>query len=183
MSQDMISHICSHGTTSSRAKKIKELGFLKGHGRAGKGIYFWKESPFFIYLAVGWYKYMVGEYDKYSKDKDRTCSVLVAELQAKQDEILDLENDKLKEMITDLYCKFRIDFNDRNQISLLYELFIEEIEKELGTVFKILVIKTAPPKIDYCENYPLPVIGAPQCCVARNTDCIKLIGEEKWKIS
>jgi len=55
---NMVTFNGSHGTSDFRARRIEAQGFIPGKGRAGTGVYFWKQGRYSVDLAIGWYKYL-----------------------------------------------------------------------------------------------------------------------------
>jgi hypothetical protein len=163
----------SHGTSKSRAEKINKQGFILGTGRAGSGIYFWHKSHHYIPLAKGWYSQCCDKH-LYDTDENKGCVVIVVELQAPEDAILDMENPEMKDRIAALAEARKIDATKFRRISALYDFFIKRMEVELKSTFAILLIRVAPPDRAYYPEYPISIIGAPLCCVARNNGCITI---------
>jgi len=161
----------SHGTSKSRAEKIDKQGFIPGLGRAGSGIYFWHKSHHYIPLAKGWYNQCYNKH-LYDADDNKSCVVIIVQLQAGEDEVLDMENHDMKDRIAALAEVRKIDATNFRRISALYDLFIKRMEDELESTFAILLIRVAPPDRTYYPEYPLNIVGAPLCCVARNKECI-----------
>ncbi len=163
----------SHGTSKSRAEKITKQGFIPGLGRAGSGIYFWHKSRYFITLAKKWH-YQCSNKHHYDNDENKSCVVIIVELQADEDAILDMENPDMKDRIAELAEVKQIPLKNRHKIAALHDLFIKRMESALKTTFAIILIRVAPPDRVYYPEYPIDIMGAPLCCVARNNDCVTI---------
>lgn len=158
----------SHGTSLKRYRKILDSGFSLGSGRAGSGIYFWVESPLYLELAKAWFRYAKSK-GEYNPEIDPECIVIIAEVKASGTEYLDLEDIKFKNLIYELGLEQNVDFDNVRDVARLYNLFISRMEQAAGCRIKMLTVRVAPPP-DY--KYPIKVIGAPLCCVARTQDCV-----------
>jgi hypothetical protein len=159
-----------HGTSLSRSQKIREKGFLTSVGRVGPGIYFWMDGAYARTLAIGWYRQSLAE-NRYKDDKSVECVLIYVTLAAEDNEVLDLENRTISEKLGKLSLEKKVKPNERNKQKYLVGFFISELEKEMNIKFKIVLVKVAAPKEQYCD-YPTRFMGAPLCCVARNSDCI-----------
>ncbi len=163
----------SHGTTATRAISIQKYGWRTGTGRAGTGIYFWKECDHFIELAVGWYKRELAE-KKYKNDNQQECKVIVADFEANDDEVLDLDNRELKNKVYKLAKEKKMSYSNNREIAKVYNLFITELEGEMKTNFKVITMEVSPPGSEYCD-YPSPLLGPPICYSVRHAGCINII--------
>ncbi len=63
--------------------------------------------------------------------------------------------------------------------SLLYDLYISEVEKSLGKKISITHVKVPFPK-GYEKMLPMDITGQPSCYVVRDLDCIKI---NKFEVS
>ncbi|MHB8772630.1 MAG: DUF167 domain-containing protein [Syntrophales bacterium] len=171
----MVAYEAAHGTSKKRAARISANGFkIKGgHGRYGSGIYFWKKGYHYINLAVGWFKY-ADSTNRYPDEKNPICAVIVVELKANENEILDLEDGLLKDRLARLTEARKIKGNDWGKISSLVESFVQIIQSDLGRKFKIVLKKASPPPEEYCPEYPFWVLGWPDCCIVKDVNCITL---------
>ena len=166
----------SHATSKSRYGTIKANGFQKSRGRAGKGVYFWADSHYCRKLAVGWYAQSLAD-GQYRNDEDPSGVVLFATLSTEETCFLDLENQTLKDQIAVLAERQRLGSRPSNHdIAALYDLFIKRIEKARNIVYNVLAIRVAPPRD---LDYPIAVVGAPLCYIARITDCITIYAVEE----
>ena len=145
---------------------------MTSDGRVGPGIYFWMEGAYDRILAIGWYKQSLAE-NRYKDDKSVDCVLIYVTLTAEDNEVLDLENRTISEKLGKLSLEKKVKPNERNKQKYLLGFFISELEKEMKIKFKIVLVKVAAPKEQYCE-YPMRFMGAPLCCVARNNDCITM---------
>lgn len=164
----------SHGTSRSRAYKIQKVGFTGSTGRGGSGIYFWCHGRYNTMLAIGWDKFQCKK-KVFVQDKDPLVAVIIAKLEDEDYKVLDMENIKFKERIDQLADDMDIDKNKDADIAAIYDLFIEDLELKSNSRFSILLLKVAPPPINYCPEYSIKILGAPLCCVVRDQACIKIL--------
>jgi hypothetical protein len=171
----MIAYEASHGTSQKRANQIRAGGFKirRGHRRYGTGIYFWRKSYHYINLAIGWFKFSDSR-SRYYDESSPICAVILVDLKANENEILDLENDLLKDRLAKLAEARKIEGNDWDKISSLVESFVQIIQGELRRNYKIVLKKASPPPAEYCPEYPFWVLGWPDCCIVRDASCITL---------
>ena len=164
----------SHGTTASRVDNIRKSGWNYSRGRGGTGVYFWKECEHYIQLAEGWYKYVCAT-KKYNGDKDLSCKIIIARLEAEEAEVLDFDNHReLKIYVYEIAKKYKIDYSDKRKLSALYDLFITELEKKKTVKYKIVTLEVAPPPKEHCPWYPIVILGPPICCAVRDKNCITI---------
>lgn len=163
----------THGTSATNAQAIAETQFQLASGRAGTGVYFWLDEEFSEVLAIGWYKYLKS-IGRFKSDRNPECAIVIAEIQADESDILDFEDSSIKRQILKLAQKRKIDFYNTKALAALSNLFISQLEGKLKVTFKIIILKVAPPPKDFCRKYPITIIGAPLCCVARSTECITI---------
>lgn len=168
----MITYKGSHGTSKNNVHNIWKKGFIHKRGRGGTGVYFWLESRYYIKLAIGWFRFSKSK--GWFSENNPKCAVIIAEMKAEEREILDFQDDVLKDKIINLAEQKGIDLKNKRNLSGLYDLFIKESEKELKTVFKIILLKAAPPPEDCCPDYPIMIMGAPLCCSVRDNSCIEI---------
>lgn len=159
----------SHGTSLSKCRNIVAAGFKLGAGRAGRGIYFWVESVFYLELAQAWFKQKraEGEYD----EENPECTIIIASVEADEKEYIDLEDNRIRDQVIRLGNKMGLDLNDDGVIERLFNLFVVKTEEKLGYGIKMISIRVGAPK---GFKYPLRAAGAPLCCVARIADCVKI---------
>ncbi len=157
----------SHGTTSPTVKSIAKFGWKsKPGGHLGRGIYFWDKSEHYIELAVAWCTY------RHAKDGNTSCAVIIADLNAEEESILDCEKEEIVERIIDIGQRFNYNLEDNRDLARLYDFFVFYLEKK-GTIIKI-IRKRLPPPEGY--KYPLMKIkGLPRCCSVRDDKCIKIV--------
>jgi hypothetical protein len=161
----------SHGTSVTRAQRIQVSGFQLGTGRAGTGIYFWL-GPYYIELAVGWYRFLASK-NEFADDENPACAVIIVEVKAGEGEVLNLEDEELKNEIALVVKKQGINPHNKTAVAKLYDSFIMRLEEKLQVRFKAIKIRVGIP-LEFIRDYPISVIGAPMCCVARDTGCITI---------
>jgi len=163
----------SHGTTKSREESIRKFGWHVGRGRAGTGVYFWKECEHYVQLAIGWYKRALNE-KRYRNDSNKLCTVIIADLETEEDEILDFDNRELRSNVYRMAKDRGLSYTNTREISSLFDLFISELQVETGFKYKIVTMEVAPPGSEYC-NYPVELLGTPICCAVRDIESIDII--------
>lgn len=164
----------THGTSQQRAGNIQKQGFNSGPGRAGRGIYFWAESPLAVYLAECWYAQQKAWARTFNYEKDPNCAVIHVDISCEELEYINLEDTSLKARIMDLALQHGSDLDDDKTLSSLNALIIGELEKELGVTMKLLEIRVAPPDKRFAPKYSLKTFGAPVCYVVRDKRCITI---------
>ena len=163
----------SHGTTKSREESIRKFGWRMGRGRAGTGVYFWNECEHYVQLAIGWYKRALKE-KRYRDDSNKLCTVIIADLEAEEDEILDFDNRELRSSVYRMAKDREFSYTNTRELASVFDLFISELEVETGSKYKIITMEVAPPGLEYCD-YPVKLLGTPICCAIRDTGCIDII--------
>lgn len=154
----------AHGTSVSRANRIRSFGWQVSTGRGGTAAYFWKKHPRFVPLAIEWYQQRKEE-GVYRHDRDPACTVILADLDAEEQEILNLIGDEeFKETIDVFAQEKKLPTNTNDEISAIIDLFISEMEVDEGVIYKIVVLEVATPRK---SAYPIKLIGAPICCANR----------------
>ncbi len=162
----------SHATTQSAYASIVANGFLLDGGRGGTGVYFWAKSKKYIDLAKAWYDMSVAK-GWYSTSSDKRCIIILVSLTAMSLEILDLEEQRLKDAIDDLAERRRVRDDDEEAITRLYDLFISSLEKKMGVRFLVVRLRVAKPPEPYLRGYSVVRLGAPESFVARDPSIIK----------
>lgn len=165
----------SHGTSSYRAEQIREEGFKLSTGRGGRGAYFWRRSEYCRDLAIAWFKQRVSE-GTFSREPDVRCAVIYVQMEIPEDQVLDLEDPDVKDEIASLSTLRRINPNNDKDIAALYDLYVSEIEKELGKPIFVTIIRVAVPK-NYL-GYPMKMVGAPLCFIARDPSVPQILRTE-----
>src|SRR3989339_126998 len=128
----------THGTSLTRFNNINLDGFKSQSGIRGTGAYFWKNSSYPKMLAVGWHNYSKTTRDEYRNDKEQQCVVVYAKLEAAEDEVLNCED--LSECLAKWLAESpKLNTESNEEIAGLYDLVIEETEKELKKKFKIFI--------------------------------------------
>ncbi len=161
----------SHGTSVSRAQLVQKNGFRQGTGKGGTGVYFWL-GPYYIELAVGWYKFLASK-NRFSNDENPSCAVIIALIKADESEVLNLEEEVLKNEIAAVVKKQGIDPRNKNAVAKLYDSFIMRLEQKLQVKFKAVKVRVGIP-LEFLKDYPISIIGAPLCCIAREIGCITI---------
>ncbi|MBF0337369.1 MAG: hypothetical protein HQL05_06010 [Nitrospirae bacterium] len=167
-------YIGSHGTTVSICERILRSGFNSGGGLAGNGVYFWVEGPLYLKLAKEWYIHKNSMGTRNAEMSE--CGVIIAKIKADESEYLNMETIEMTNLIHNLCRKLRIDENNKAQKERLYNMAVKDVEKELGKVFKALIIRLPSPQYSTYRN---KITGNPWCCVVRVTDCIHIIACHK----
>lgn len=159
-----------HATSKSRAKLIRSDGFLPGSGRVGTGVYFWRNSHYAMELARAWY---VFRQETFSKDSEPGLSILSCQLDAKEEEVLDLESVEMKDFIAETIARIGgIPAKPaEDEICGLFDLIISDFASHhTYSVVMLIARVSAPPKSDY----PTAVMGAPISYIVLVSDRIKI---------
>ena len=162
----------SHGTSETNAINIKKEGFRLDIGRVGTAVYFWVKNQYYIELARSWYEFSVAK--KRIIEDNPKCAILLCELEAEEKEVLDLENSDLRSKVLDLALERNIDFRNYNKIAKLFDLFISKLENTLNVKYKIVLAEVGMPPIDYCNYYPISILGMPLGYAVRDVNCIEI---------
>ncbi len=165
----------SHGTSRYRAEQIGKEGFKLSTGRGGKGAYFWRRSAYYRELAIAWFQQLKSE-RAFSGEPDVKCTVIYVEIEVPEDQVLDLEDPDVKDEIASLSTLRRMNPNNDKNIAALYDLYVTQIEKELKKAILVTIVRVAVPK-DLSE-YPIKMLGAPLCFVARDSGVIRIAKTE-----
>lgn len=163
-----------HGTDEKAKESIQKNGFrcseddLTKIGRCGSGAYFWKYIPDHEDVCE---KLAFGFVHRNSESKNCVAWCIKVEINVEDDKFLDFNDDFLKGRVLSVCARFGK--NDRVFTGKVYNLVLEELEQELG--FKILAyeVPVKPPKS--CD-FPIDLIGMPNCIVVREKSVIKIIG-------
>lgn len=170
----------THGTTASRASKIKENGFsCSGGGRVGKGAYFWRSGTFAERLAVSWYRKM-SEEGHYWQDVDPACVVICAKFELKKSEFLDLELYENKQKLAAL--TERMNWRKPNEAAKLYDALINAVQSGAGVKIRVLEVRVTTAGPQYCNYYPIEVVGLPLCLVAKDKDIVSITDYKSVKV-
>ena len=171
----------THGTCFSNANSIRTNGFRYSNiGLRGGGIYFWGYilDDLEVYakdLAIAWWRFAKKKGD-YAKAASSHCSVIFADFQVENQEILDFEDQQVREQFIiysqKVYERIK-EINPDQKISTIYDLFISDVEKYLGKTFKMIHVKVQVPKT-YKKVLPIDLTGQASCYVIRNLNCIKI---------
>ncbi len=162
----------SHGTSVSRAQLVQKNGFRQGSGRGGTGVYFWL-GPYYIELAVGWYNFLASK-NEFINDENPSCAVIIALIKADESEVLNLEDETLKNEIAVVVKKQGINPKNKRAVAKLYDSFIMRLEQKLQVKFKAVKIRVGFPPLEFIKDYPISIIGAPLCCITRDPGCVTI---------
>lgn len=165
----------SHGTSAYRAEQIRKEGFKLSTGRGGSGAYFWRRSNYYRDLAIAWFKQLQTE-RTFSGEPDVRCAIVYVQIEVPDDQILDLEDAGVKDEIASLAHLRRINVNNDKQIAALYDLYVSQVEKELKKAILVTIIRVAVPK-NFAE-YPIKMLGAPLCFIARDSKLPRILRTE-----
>lgn len=167
-----------HGTNRAAAQQIAQHCFFQktDKGRAGTGVYVWRDNVHAKDLALCWYEYRVRKGDF----KPNEAAIVYVNISVKEDEFWDLEDPLYKDALSVFAIQqpeiLPLD-DDGRDFGALYDLFIEELEKEAVAICKTFQIRIpAPPR---CERYPTPLLGNPIAYVVRDETCIHLTNIEE----
>lgn len=161
-----------HGTSRSRADNILKSNFKPYPGRAGKGIYFWRENAFSKIIAKSWFNFSLKK-NNYDLDADKNFAYFKVKISVNEENFLDLELPELKDQLAVIAEKRNIDRKTREDvISALFDYFIDTLEKELKTSFKVWQARVNAPYD--CVEYPLSLLGNPICYVVIDSACISI---------
>jgi hypothetical protein len=69
--------------------------------------------------------------------------------------------------------------NPDEKISIIYDMFISEVEESIGKSFKMIHVKVQAPKT-YKKVLPIDLTGQPSCYVIKNLDCIEITRFEEF---
>lgn len=157
-----------HGTTSTAADSIYKNGFhISKEGRAGKGVYFWHVNIYVEMMAAGWVRSRPGH-------TGEKISLIYSELTCEEREILDMENQVLLDQLATSAVRRGITGRAKaSDVHSLYESYVASLEKKLGTTFRMVQKKLAPPP-SVSENYPKIGIGEPLAYIVRDVSIIKI---------
>ncbi len=164
-----------HGTSAFRAHQIEKNGFKVSRGRGGTGIYFWRKSGYYRELAIAWFKQLEAQ-GTFRREPKVACAVIYVQIEVSNDQLLDLEDPDVKDQIETLSKQRHVDTSKDGEIAALYDLFVSELEKELGNSILVTIIRVAPPKNYF--GYPIKMLGAPICFIARDAHVPKVLRTE-----
>ncbi len=161
-------HKGTHGTCKSRAIVISEKGFEKfpSHPIRGNGVYFWRDNVHGVELAIAWYKkqFKNGEY---SREKIQTCSVVKADIKAKEDQTINLEDPDIKDIILKTIKDKGI--KSKHDICAVFDRYIEFVERGIKKKIQLVLTQVQTPDSDV---YPRKYINTAYCYVVCQIDCI-----------
>jgi hypothetical protein len=170
----------SHATTLSRYRSIAAQGFRQSRGRGGSGVYFWSEAKKYLDLSKAWYDWCLAT-RRYATDEEKGCIIIIALLTAPLKQILNFEEQKLKDAIDTLAEKRRLESSSIEDLTKLYDLFISSLEQKIGFRYLIVRIRVARPPGLYLKGYSVERLGSPESYIAREPSIItqeKVLGHE-----
>ncbi len=178
----------THGTTCSAADAILAKGFNKGSGLRGTGVYFWlyqfaellQEAE---HLAIAWYNKELKK-GSYSKHKDKSCAVVLADLETHEQDVFDFESKRQHFMV---YAKATMDklgetkLNEEEEkiiLSALHDRFFAHWEEKVENPFDAVLVRVqAPPR--FKSLFHKDVASQPHCILVRNESIIKITDVKK----
>ncbi len=170
----------THGTTTFAAQDITQHNSFQKtkDGYAGSGIYFWRFNDYARDLAVCWYNHRVRK----GKFRENEGAVIYVDIRVREDEFLDLETPFMKD-IFGTFAMMQLGENEdiREQKGAMYDLFIEQLEKNMGMKYKVFQIRIPPPKKCHTYSKLHLLLGDPLCYVVRDESCIHLEKIEEIK--
>jgi hypothetical protein len=166
----------THGTSTTRAKQIVAGGFLQGQGRAGVGVYLWRDCPLAKELAAAWAE----QHDReFAADAETDPAVVYAKVSVSENEFLDLEEPDLKDMLQTLAVeKGLTKDHTEEQARGLISMFISQYETVSESPVKALQVRLAPPESRHLTCYSIRLFGAPLCYVVLDRGCIRA---DRWE--
>jgi len=169
----MLSLSGTHGTSATRAFKIKSSGFKTNHGLMGFGVYFWCDSPYSDKLAEAWWNFYFSN-SRYEGDDNKNCAVLYVEINVEEVVFLDLEQRDIKLKLASTALKRNIRFDDKRASTTLIVQFIRRLERKLNIKYKVIEKSVPTPPKEYCRFYPISIIGSPHCYLVTDKGCIQI---------
>jgi len=163
----------THGTSVSRAEKIKNEGFRLFPGRRGTGTYFWRKGEYSRLLSVAWWDQCCKR-GIYGNDKHQKCAVIYAEFHIRNEEYCDISTFEVKERIAKIIESKQIDKKNPKKLAALYDYAIALFEKKNNVRLKVVESLVSVPKSKICDRYPLIALGYPHCYAVRVPDCITI---------
>jgi hypothetical protein len=110
--------------------------------------------------------------NEFDNDENPACAVIIVDVKAEEREVLNLEDEELKNEIALVVKRQGINLNNKADVAKLYDSFIIRLEEKIGVKFRAIKVRVGIPPKEFIRDYPISVIGAPMCCVARDTCCI-----------
>ena len=170
----------SHGTSETRAATICTGGFIVGSGRAGTGVYFWAESPYWTELAAGWYRFALSR-RQYDKEARRAGVIIFVEITVDETEVFYCENAVVASLIASLFRRMGLNREASDEdMARLWDGFIKEMERKQGVTYKVLEKRLAPPPREFCD-YPIQRLDAPFAYMVRFPECVHVFRTERIK--
>lgn len=118
----------THGTSVSRADKIKKEGFKLFPGRRGTGSYFWRNGEYSRLLSIAWWDQCCNG-GVYNDDENRKCAVIYADFHITNEEYYDISTFEVKEKIAKIIESKQIDKKNPKKLAELYDYAIALFEE------------------------------------------------------
>jgi hypothetical protein len=107
---------------------------------------------------------------------NQNCSVIFVHLNVEDQDILDFEDQQIREKFIIFYQKVFEKFEGKSEIEKIsdtYNRFVNKLEKSIGKTFSMLHVKVQAPK-RYEKMLPIDITGQPSCYVVRDLECIEI---------
>ena len=98
---------------------------------------------------------------------------MIAALSASTGEVLDFENQKLKEAVDEIRERRKIHVEDRTRIEKLFDGFLSLYQDRRGVAIRIVKMKVHFPRKFLPSRYSLLVLGWPLVYIARDPTVIE----------
>ena len=157
----------THGTCVSRAESITVHGFGTGRGLRGSGVYFWSYTiesleDYVRALAIAWWRFAKDSKQHYKNEYNQSCSILYVSFNLDQNDILDLENQLLRDKFIEYSQKIlpKLDkHSDSNEekIRTIYDMFVKDIENWQKKHTKLYMLKFRDQERCYLNTYPTKI--------------------------
>lgn len=178
----------THGTCRTRANNILAVGFsASAVGKRGSGAYLWGYThddlkPKVSELACAWWHFAQKQ-GSYSKEKDKNCAVVHVTLCLVDDDVLDMENQQIREKF-ELYnqtVRDKLKGSSEEQLSQVYDMFVTDLEGVLRKNFKMVHVKVQRPlKWRYKLLSDMDISGQPSCYVVKDLTSIVVDDVEEF---
>lgn len=150
-------YVGSHGTTRSGAQLFHSADIPETLGRAGRGVYAWAKSEFYIELANAWYRkrYRSGDYTRHA---DADGVVLILGYNLTNGELgINLTDpayqDRLYKLVNSLPG---VNIHDDFMVGKVSDFLLNGLERELGETVSVVQFMTDHPKEAFMDSKVLP---------------------------
>jgi hypothetical protein len=170
-----VTHEGIHATTVARLESIRSTGFVTGPlaARRGPGVYFWQKNPYWEKIGRSWHKSAKNKFKAYVGDPDQRCGIIHALLVSPRSRYFDFEADEFKKALFRLaYAKRLTKRIEQEDISDLWTIFIESIEKKSGTSIAFFRVALELPEPG--DWFPFRALGNPIAYVVRDPTIISI---------